>query len=77
MKASKAGWWLLDTEVGENQRAGMQTPFLIIDRGTAQEPRDAFSRTVPAGTFLTFRLEIRNSETPHDRGNNAFILTAN
>uniref|UniRef100_A0A8D1U5K0 Coagulation factor V n=1 Tax=Sus scrofa TaxID=9823 RepID=A0A8D1U5K0_PIG len=32
MKTSKAGWWLLDTEVGENQRAGMQTPFLIIDR---------------------------------------------
>ncbi|XP_071063667.1 coagulation factor V isoform X2 [Dasypus novemcinctus] len=33
MKASKPGWWLLDTEVGENQRAGMQTPFLIIDKG--------------------------------------------
>ncbi|KAM4860376.1 coagulation factor V [Thomomys bottae] len=33
MKASKAGWWLLDTEVGENQKAGMQTPFLIIDKG--------------------------------------------
>ncbi|XP_040119486.1 coagulation factor V [Oryx dammah] len=32
MKASKPGWWLLDTEVGEIQRAGMQTPFLIIDR---------------------------------------------
>nr|XP_019602979.1 PREDICTED: coagulation factor V [Rhinolophus sinicus] len=32
MKASKPGWWLLDTEVGENQRAGMQTPFLIIDK---------------------------------------------
>ncbi|TKC47341.1 hypothetical protein EI555_006396, partial [Monodon monoceros] len=32
MKASKPGWWLLDTEVGENQRAGMQTPFLITDR---------------------------------------------
>ncbi|XP_053771766.1 coagulation factor V isoform X2 [Desmodus rotundus] len=32
MKASKPGWWLLDTEVGENQRAGMQTPFLILDR---------------------------------------------
>ncbi|XP_036129481.1 coagulation factor V isoform X3 [Molossus molossus] len=32
MKASKPGWWLLDTEVGENQRKGMQTPFLIIDR---------------------------------------------
>ncbi|XP_014638930.1 PREDICTED: coagulation factor V [Ceratotherium simum simum] len=32
MKPSKAGWWLLDTEVGENQRAGMQTPFLIVDR---------------------------------------------
>ncbi|XP_039097822.1 coagulation factor V [Hyaena hyaena] len=32
MKASKSGWWLLDTEIGENQRAGMQTPFLIIDR---------------------------------------------
>jgi hypothetical protein len=33
MKASKPGWWLLDTEVGENQVAGMQTPFLIIDKG--------------------------------------------
>lgn len=33
MKASKPGWWLLDTEIGENQIAGMQTPFLIIDKG--------------------------------------------
>ncbi|GAB1285630.1 Coagulation factor V [Apodemus speciosus] len=33
MKASKPGWWLLDTEVGENQVAGMRTPFLIIDKG--------------------------------------------
>ncbi|XP_054443772.1 coagulation factor V isoform X1 [Pteronotus mesoamericanus] len=32
MKASTPGWWLLDTEVGENQRAGMQTRFIIIDR---------------------------------------------
>lgn len=32
MKPSKSGWWLLDTEVGENQVAGMQTPFLIIDK---------------------------------------------
>ncbi|KAF6074438.1 coagulation factor V [Phyllostomus discolor] len=32
MKASKPGWWLLDTQVGENQRAGMRTPFLIMDR---------------------------------------------
>uniref|UniRef100_A0A8C6HRV9 Coagulation factor V n=1 Tax=Mus spicilegus TaxID=10103 RepID=A0A8C6HRV9_MUSSI len=32
MKASKPGWWLLDTGVGENQVAGMQTPFLIIDK---------------------------------------------
>ncbi|XP_053462287.1 coagulation factor V isoform X1 [Nycticebus coucang] len=32
MKASKPGWWLLNTEVGENQRAGMQTPFLVIDK---------------------------------------------
>nr|XP_036879862.1 coagulation factor V [Manis javanica] len=32
MKASKPGWWLLDSEVGESQQAGMQTPFLIIDR---------------------------------------------
>ncbi|XP_058898134.1 coagulation factor V isoform X1 [Kogia breviceps] len=32
MKPSKPGWWLLDTEVGENQRAGMQTLFLITDR---------------------------------------------
>ncbi|XP_074164404.1 coagulation factor V isoform X2 [Sminthopsis crassicaudata] len=31
MKASRPGIWLLDTEVGENQIAGMQTPFLIID----------------------------------------------
>lgn len=35
MKASKPGWWLLDTEIGENQIAGMQTPFLIIDKGIA------------------------------------------
>ncbi|XP_020830327.1 coagulation factor V [Phascolarctos cinereus] len=32
MKASRPGLWLLDTEVGENQIAGMQTPFLIIDQ---------------------------------------------
>ncbi|XP_072504800.1 coagulation factor V isoform X4 [Notamacropus eugenii] len=32
MKASRSGLWLLDTEVGENQIAGMQTPFLIIDK---------------------------------------------
>ncbi|XP_004589370.2 coagulation factor V [Ochotona princeps] len=32
MKASKPGWWLLDTAVAENQRMGMQTPFLIIDK---------------------------------------------
>ncbi|XP_054549465.1 coagulation factor V isoform X1 [Talpa occidentalis] len=32
MKASKPGWWLLDTQVGENQKEGMQTPFLIIDK---------------------------------------------
>nr|XP_051714337.1 coagulation factor V isoform X2 [Oryctolagus cuniculus] len=36
MKASKPGWWLLDTEVGENQRLGMQTPFLIIDKECKQ-----------------------------------------
>ncbi|XP_068950841.1 coagulation factor V [Petaurus breviceps papuanus] len=32
MKASRPGLWLLDTEVGENQIAGMQTPFRIIDK---------------------------------------------
>ncbi|XP_027724376.1 coagulation factor V isoform X4 [Vombatus ursinus] len=32
MKASRPGLWLLDTEVGENQIAGMKTPFLIIDK---------------------------------------------
>uniref|UniRef100_A0A8C9B107 Coagulation factor V n=1 Tax=Prolemur simus TaxID=1328070 RepID=A0A8C9B107_PROSS len=32
MKPSKPGWWLLNTEVGENQKAGMQTPFLVIDK---------------------------------------------
>lgn len=46
MKASKPGWWLLDTEVGENQRAGMQTPFLIIERGIGSEPPDTWSRRV-------------------------------
>lgn len=32
MKAAKPGWWLLDTQVGESQRLGMQTPFLIVDK---------------------------------------------
>ncbi|XP_074078065.1 coagulation factor V [Macrotis lagotis] len=32
MKAARPGLWLLDTEVGENQIAGMQTPFLVIDK---------------------------------------------
>lgn len=49
MKASKPGWWLLDTEVGEIQRAGMQTPFLIVDRGIIQEPHYFF---VLAGEYL-------------------------
>lgn len=40
MKASKPGWWLLDTEIGENQIAGMQTAFLIIDKGIVQETQD-------------------------------------
>lgn len=63
MKASKPGWWLLDTEVGENQRAGMKTPFHIIDRGIIQEPHDVFSRRVPVTRILpAFRLEIFNSE---------------
>lgn len=63
MKASKPGWWLLDTEVGENQRAGMQTPFLITDRGIIQEPHYFFSRRVPVPRILPiFRLEIFNSE---------------
>lgn len=68
MKASKSGWWLLDTEIGENQRAGMQTPFLIIDRGTLREPGRA-SRTVLARILLTFKFEILNSGTSlNDRG---------
>ncbi|XP_077198129.1 coagulation factor V [Paroedura picta] len=33
MNPSKAGVWLLDTEVGEYQQAGIQTPFLVIDKG--------------------------------------------
>nr|XP_056714442.1 coagulation factor V [Euleptes europaea] len=32
MKPSKAAVWLLDTEVGEYQQAGMQTAFLIVDK---------------------------------------------
>ncbi|OWK08252.1 F5, partial [Cervus elaphus hippelaphus] len=35
MKASKPGWWLLNTEVGEIQTAGMQTPFLIYFGGNS------------------------------------------
>jgi hypothetical protein len=61
MKASKPGWWLLDTEIGENQRAGMQTPFLIIDKGITHM---AFiNRKVPVTRILTtFRLQIFSSD---------------
>ncbi|XP_053166904.1 coagulation factor V isoform X2 [Hemicordylus capensis] len=33
MKPPKAGIWLLDTEVGDYQEAGMQAPFTVIDEG--------------------------------------------
>lgn len=64
MKASKPGWWLLDTEVGENQRAGMQTPFLIVDKGISQEPQDIFQQqSLITGLLPTFRQkEIFDSE---------------
>ncbi|XP_074962094.1 coagulation factor V [Phalacrocorax aristotelis] len=32
MKPQKPGWWLLDTEVGEYQQAGMQTSYLVIEK---------------------------------------------
>lgn len=51
MKASKPGWWLLNTEVGEIQTAGMQTPFLIVDRGISQKPH-CFFFFVLAGEYL-------------------------
>uniref|UniRef100_A0A8C3TTR7 ferroxidase n=1 Tax=Catharus ustulatus TaxID=91951 RepID=A0A8C3TTR7_CATUS len=34
MKPQRPGWWLLDTEVGEYQQAGMQTSYLVIEKGT-------------------------------------------
>lgn len=37
MKPPKAGVWLVDTEIGEYQEAGMQTSFTVIDTGTTCE----------------------------------------
>nr|XP_023966358.1 venom prothrombin activator pseutarin-C non-catalytic subunit-like isoform X1 [Chrysemys picta bellii] len=34
MTPSKAGMWLLDTEVGEYQQAGMQASFIVVEKGT-------------------------------------------
>ncbi|XP_043928298.1 coagulation factor V isoform X2 [Protopterus annectens] len=36
MKPSKPGLWLLDTEVGEYQQAGMQSLFFIVDKECKQ-----------------------------------------
>lgn len=33
MKPQRPGWWLLDTEVGEYQQAGMRTSYLVIEKG--------------------------------------------
>ncbi|KAM6310335.1 coagulation factor V [Aegotheles albertisi] len=33
MKPQRPGWWLLDTEVGEYQQAGMQASYLVIEKG--------------------------------------------
>ena len=33
MKPSKPGLWQLETEVGFNQQKGMQTLFLVLDKG--------------------------------------------
>uniref|UniRef100_G1NNF4 Coagulation factor V n=1 Tax=Meleagris gallopavo TaxID=9103 RepID=G1NNF4_MELGA len=32
MKPQRPGWWLLDTEVGEYQQAGMQASFLVLEK---------------------------------------------
>lgn len=34
MKPQRPGWWLLDTEVGEYQQAGMQASYLVLEKGT-------------------------------------------
>lgn len=34
MYPSKPGLWQLETEVGFNQQEGMQTLFLVLDKGT-------------------------------------------
>ncbi|POI25393.1 hypothetical protein CIB84_010857, partial [Bambusicola thoracicus] len=33
MKPQRPGWWLLDTEVGEYQQAGMQATYLVLEKG--------------------------------------------
>ncbi|XP_071615057.1 coagulation factor V [Heliangelus exortis] len=33
MKPQRPGWWLLDTEVGEYQQAGMKASYLVIEKG--------------------------------------------
>ncbi|XP_040516089.1 coagulation factor V isoform X2 [Gallus gallus] len=33
MKPQRPGWWLLDTEVGEYQQAGMQASYLVLEKG--------------------------------------------
>ncbi|KAM6099929.1 coagulation factor V isoform 2-T2 [Theristicus caerulescens] len=32
MKPQRPGWWLVDTEVGEYQQAGMQASYLVIEK---------------------------------------------
>uniref|UniRef100_A0A8C3CGB1 ferroxidase n=1 Tax=Cairina moschata TaxID=8855 RepID=A0A8C3CGB1_CAIMO len=32
MKPQRPGWWLLDTEVGEYQQAGMQASYLVLEK---------------------------------------------
>lgn len=37
MTPPKAGMWLLDTEVGEYQQAGMQASFIVVEKGTESD----------------------------------------
>ncbi|XP_053562480.1 coagulation factor V [Bombina bombina] len=46
MRPSKAGLWLLDTEVAEYQEAGMQAMFLIVDPG-CKLPMGLMSGLIP------------------------------
>lgn len=43
MYPSKPGLWQLETEIGLNQKMGMQTLFLVLDNGAFNKHTYAFT----------------------------------